>query len=313
MDSHSKPEIRKKELSKRQKQTPFLFLIIILGFVGFNSYSTGNLKITLIIMAIMFSHDYIPLILQWLFKLRIHGYTFIPYLVEVLPKKFKDTIPSQFQRVIIHLSTPFLLVVVGGILFNSPDETTQFAGIISLIMTALFLLPIDPLNGAKLLADLFPESKLIITLISTFSLSLIFIVMGASMQDLFFILFGLLIGFRVNNYHKKWKIHRFIKNEVNLNQTLAQMNGEDYWKLRALIIENLSPLNQLDVPQDTEWDREDIIQQIMADFLIPENSKTLNQSGRIAVLFTWIILLLTSAVLIAHSDIDFESLSNVWN
>lgn len=242
--------------------------------------------------------------------MKLFGYSnvrmlFLPFMGAFVHGHKEEYIQSQSVLVVLAGPMPG---IIAGVLFwivgfeyqiQWMVETSLFLFVINIIN----LIPILPLDGGRLLNILFLERIEILQVIFTFASSLILIFVGWFMGWTLVMIFGFLMGFQVRSLHRKYLIHKGLKqDEVDFNSTYDNLSDRAYYYIKNHVLENTPGLRRL-VDQVDEEETKTVVASEVSNVLIPPMDKNIKLGLKILVVFAWLASIVVPIYLIVSSPI----------
>ena len=280
-----KPEIEEQSKTNINKSLLSLGLFILVFY-----FLIDDLQVLFLIVLILFIHE-----MGHFIAMKVFGYNgvnmfFIP-LIGAMVTGEKDRI-SQSQRAIIVLAGPVPGVLIGcGIIAYAQtiDHTgAAYAGFIFLFINILNLLPIDPLDGGKLIETLFFSSneklKQVFLIISV----AIMIGLGIFFQEYILAIMGFFMSTRIKMLKSLSELRKKISvYKIPLIRTYDELTDKEYWTIRKEYIMS-SKLNKMIDPNEyVESQFEDRIAISVRNVLITPIEKDISAIGKLFFLSLW--------------------------
>jgi len=234
------------------------------------------------------------------------------YQFSVLPgmsngkSEHKQTI-SQTKKAWVVLMGPLPGIIIGCSLllyaFSSTDNLFLFElGMLFVFINLLNLVPIDPLDGGKILETLFfpsnQKAKLYFTLISSFAV----IALGWWLQFWILVGFGFIMGLKVRSIQKNQKIYDDL-NEIDFdyNKSYEDLTDREYWTLRRIFLDHNPKVKEL-IPNRMElWENEKLIFEQVRTLLFSRVIKDLSFSGKFMVVVLLVLAIVAPIYIIVEN------------
>lgn len=278
-----------------------LILYLMLGYVLLRRWDVLFLITTIVLI-----HELGHFIAMKLFDYHDTGIFFIPFFGAFVSGNKREI--SQKQSAIIFLAGPVPGILIGfTIYFIGKYTSIFFLGNLSLEFIAnLFiwlniinLLPIYPLDGGQLLNRLFLDEE--------GTVSQIFIILSALLITFFavytrFYILLILPAFFIYRYISTLKYikleHIIHLSGINLNASYNQLSNDDYWKVRTLLIENLSTFAHIKKGPPYEFDsREDKIAHEIENLLQRNLIQDATIGFKVIVALLWLLVIFSPWIL----------------
>jgi stage IV sporulation protein FB len=269
------PEKPQQKIFKLSLQRSIVsMLLFIAAFYFFFNWKIESIIILTIVILI---HEYGHYLAMKMYDYKELSIFFLP-LLGAATTGSKENI-SQRQSVIVLFAGPLPGIVFGCIIYYFLRGTDnlmllKFAKI-SIILNAFNLIPVIPLDGGRIIKNLFFGTNEIISNIFAFlSIGVIsyYAIANHSYVLLVFPYFMLMSSInrvRILKVRKK-----LIESGLNLNRSYSELTDEEYWKIRDEIGNSLPEFKNIIIPGTYEYSEKE--QQIMGRVLLTLNKKPLN-------------------------------------
>ena len=253
-----KPDLTEK--SGRSNLSKY-FLMGALLLIIFNSIESSYYWIALTMVGVIAIHE-----LGHFAGMKFFGYNEPNFIFSTLIEKSTEVMKpiSQRSRILTLQMGPVPGLIAGTILlYYAVDVESDMVLIMSLLLIGInlfSLLPIDPLDGGKIIKNLFfPKAQrpyLIFVLIS----SLVIIVIGYLTTFYMLMVLGFLMGFKVRNIQKNMLIYDELENrDINYFKSYKSLTNKEYWKIRDVFLE-FNPRIKNIMPSSSEvWENEPLL------------------------------------------------------
>lgn len=287
------------------KSSPWLSsLLSLVAYLLVASLFIRDVKVAAILIFILLLHELGHYLAMRHYRYHETGIFFIP-LLGAFVSGSKRTLSQQESATII-LAGPLPGILLGALLLlftrnASLDLSTiavlNWTGVALILLNGLNLLPIYPLDGGQLLNRVFldEESRLgrIFVLLSTLLLTWL------ALQLKFYplLLFPLLLWWRTRKDKTIKKIEeRIAEAGINTDVDYEQLPDEDYWKIRAILIEVHPRFASLN-PATNEYDsKEASVQSQIASLLDRKLIMDLTLPKKLMIATLWVAALLFTAL-----------------
>ncbi len=280
-----KPEIEEQSKTNINKSLLSLGLFILVFY-----FLIADLQVLFLVVLILFIHE-----MGHFIAMKVFGYNgvnmfFIP-LIGAMVTGEKDRI-SQSQRAIIVLAGPVPGVLIGcGIIAYAQtiDHTgAAVAGFMFLLINILNLLPLDPLDGGKLIETLFFSSNEKIKQLFLIVSVIIMVLAGVFFQMYLLAFLGLYMSLRIKMLKSLSELRKKISvYKIPLIRTYDELTDKEYWTIRKEYIMS-SKLNKMIDPNEyVESPFEDRIAISVRNVLITPIEKDISAVGKLFFLLLW--------------------------
>ena len=280
-----KPDIEEQSKTNINKSLLSLGLFIMLFY-----FFIDDIQVLFLVVLILFIHE-----MGHFIAMKVFGYNgvnmfFIPLMGAMVTGQ-KDRI-SQMQRAIIVLAGPVPGVLIGcGIIAYAQTighAGAAVAGFMFLLINVLNLLPLDPLDGGKLIETLFFSSNEKIKQVFLI-VSVVFMVAAGVFFQMYLLAFlGLYMSLRIKMLKTLSELRKKISvYKIPLIRTYDELTDKEYWTIRKEYIMS-SKLNKMIDPNEyVESQFEDRIAISVRNVLITPIEKDISASGKLFLLLLW--------------------------
>lgn len=280
-----KPEIEEQSKTNINKSLLSLGLFILMFY-----FLIDDLQVLFLVVLILFIHE-----MGHFIAMKVFGYNgvnmfFIP-LIGAMVTGEKDRI-SQLQRAIIVLAGPVPGVLIGcGIVAYAQTighTGAAVAGFMFLLINVLNLLPLDPLDGGKLIETLFFSSNEKIKQVFLIASVVFMVVAGVFFQMYLLAFLGLYMSLRIKMVKSLSELRKKISvYKIPLIKTYDELTDKEYWTIRKEYILS-SKLNKMIDPNEyVESQFEDRIAISVRNVLITPIEKDISATGKLVLLLLW--------------------------
>jgi len=268
-----KPEIKtlsEKDLAKKNLMV-FLLMLTVLLFL-----MQDSVVIISSMFGVIFIHEIGHFIGMKLFKFKDSKIFYFPLLSSFVKQK-NDTI-SQKKHLITLLFGPLPGIIVGTILLNqyfiSQNDLLLNISTLFLAINIFSLLPLDPLDGGKIIQSLFFPTNQNIKMYFVLLSSVILIGVGFYFDLYVLMAFGFLMGFKVRSIQKVDSIYvELDEQEINYKKTYKSLTNREYWKIRSIFLDNNPKIKEMIADTDLLWENEKLITNQVNQILRIETTK----------------------------------------
>ena len=217
---------------------------------------------------------------------------------------------SQVKRMVVLLAGPLPGIFIGAALFyyaqSTQSQLLMWMAIFFLTLNIFNLLPIDPLDGGKMLETMIYENHGGFKVLFSFLSSLIFIAIGYLFSSWVIVIFGFLLGFRVRMLQKIKSIHSELDDKsINYRKTYKYLTDADYWQIRDSFIGHTPGLKDV-VPGYREvWENEQLIASQINQLLLAPIKNDLRMTSRLFLILIWLIMIFAPFIMFLYSDLTW--------
>jgi len=281
----SKPDIERSQDPDWGKSIMSLLLFIAVFY-----FLVGDFRVLLLVVLILFLHEMGHFIAMKVFKYNEVNMFFIP-LVGALTTGQKTEV-SLKQRSIILLAGPVpgILIGIGLILYGNSIVHNHVitAGLFFVFVNLFNLLPLDPLDGGKLIETLFfstnQQVKKVFLVVSVFFMVFI----GIAYEMYVLALVGAFMFSRLKTINLLEKIRKQAS-EMNfsLKKTYDELTDEEYWQIRKIYLSESNLSKMIDPNDFSNSQIEFKLAETIEGILIPPTKKDISILGKIVFLLVW--------------------------
>jgi Zn-dependent protease len=274
-------------------------LLSMVAFIGIFYLLGLDMNLIFLIVLVLFLHEMGHLIAMKTFGYQDVGMMFIPLIGAVVTGR-KDHL-NQLEKVIVVLAGPIPGIMLGiGLIemyhLGWAEERFMIMGIIFILLNAMNLLPIDPLDGGKFVESLFFSVNTSLKNIFSY-LSAGLVLYLASYQLLYngmtmqFFIFSVIGYFMVSRIRSGWQLSKLQRQlhdlSIDLTKEFKDLTDKEYWLIRKHFIQS-SRLNKLIDAESKDYDeREEAIAPAIKGVLIPKVNNNITLLGKISFVLLW--------------------------
>lgn len=245
-----KPFLEKEEEKKGYiAVTVFSLLLFVLAFLLIMPTQKVFLSQLMIVLIV---HELGHFLLMKLFHYKNVRMLFIP-LMGAFVHGHKDEF-KQSESLLVILAGPIpgiIFGVISFILFFGTNTYLRDLGFLSIIVNAINLVPILPLDGGRLVKILWPGKAELFQLIVLLIASLGILFVSFWLQRYFLALIGVFMGLQLRTLHRRYLIHKEVReHEVVYQSTYEALSDRSYHFLKKKVLEHTATLRKM-VSMDT--------------------------------------------------------------
>jgi Zn-dependent protease len=294
-----KPVLTEKKIKNSFPMTIFSIILFVWAFFTF--VSTDWRFITIIVGVLLF-HESGHFFTMKFFKYKVVKMLFIPLLGAIVQGE-KDTY-SQRERAIVLLAGPIPGVIMGVLLMYWSGEHHNFwgmyAGLLLVVINALNLLPIDPLDGGQLTQVLFFDRQELYQLVFAFASSIIMIFVGLYFNNWLLIAFGFILGVRVRSFQKLYHIRKDLKEEqIEFSKNYKDLSNKEYHQIKHVFLKHSPSATKI---VEHSMIEEEVVEELISNevnnILETPTLKDINWIWKSFFIFLWLVAISASAWII---------------
>lgn len=285
------PKPYPEEVPGKNQTLKFLASILLFG-AFYYFFISKDLKIIAWLAIIVLIHE-----LGHYFAMKIFNYEdlsifFIP-LLGAIAGGSKEKI-SQKEKAVVLLSGPVPGIIAGVILFfvasHFDNNSLLRLSYAFVLINALNLLPIYPLDGGQLLKTLFLGSRELVTTIFIIASIILMVTYAITSKEWFLLIIPYFLVTRLIRERQLQKIRNDLElQHVEFNKTYGELTNEEYWKIREVVITENSKFSKNMLTHDyIVSENENEIIGYIKSLLKNKPIKDLSALGVILFLLVWI-------------------------
>ncbi len=282
-----KPVVEKKKPNLQRS-----ILSIVLFAAAFYFFFGQDWQLVLTLVVVVFIHEMGHLLAMKAFGYQDVQMLFIPFFGAFVSGD-KQHVP-QWQKAVVTLAGPMPGIFIGLVLFyllpQSDLPILLKAANIFLFLNVFNLLPVNPLDGGRLIEAIFFSGSRVVQLVFSLLSAVVLLGVGIYFNEIFMMLFGgfMLIG--VYNQYHNYRLQRYISHiDLDLNKDYEELTDEEYWKIREEVIGSYPSLKGLD-PSDYNYaQQEPQIMGMVRGVLQPKPGKKMSVLTKLFFLFVWFL------------------------
>lgn len=285
-----------------QVMNPWKNLISLLPFLLlFGMIYNWNIGLLSMITGIILLHELGHAIAMKIFKYTDVSILFIPLLGGAATGEKLEA--SQKEECIVLLSGPLPGMILGMLLWIFPFEldwmNSNKLAVYLVIINGFNLLPILPLDGGRLVQNLYFKNNDTITRIFLFVSigALMYYSIYAGEYTLLILPFFLVLQF-INHFQAMKLKKELTAQNIDIKQTFDQLSDADYWEIRDEMGTRLSNFKNIITPgEHQESGREEVVIKYMRNFLRKPLREDLSPFGLLGFTIVWLAFIVIPIVL----------------
>lgn len=281
-----KPILVRKKSNRHFSITLFSMVLFALTL----SLITDDYVLIFIILGILILHEGGHFLMMKLFNYEELNMLFIPFFgAMVLGRKEKY---SQIETALMVIAGPLPGILLGASLliyqWINPDYVSIQLGVLLIGLNVMNLLPIDPLDGGRLVRTLFFKQYELIQFVFSILSSFAIIGLGLYFNAWIVIGIGFLLGYRIKNKHKLYLIRKEMKKEgIKFDVNYEDLSDKSFSKIKNIIIEHTPILKEIENHREAE-DYGFIIAKQVDGVLFPPTKKDATTLFKTLILLLWL-------------------------
>ena len=299
------------ERSKRSNASKYILVIAFLVLI-FNNVNLSNYWIILSVLGVVAIHELGHFISMKYFSYNEPNFIFYALISEKTLNKFKPI--SQKSKILTLQMGPIPGVIAGSILFyyaiGTDQDVVLMLSLILIGVNLFTLLPIDPLDGGKIIKNLFfPKAQrpyLVFVLVS----SLLIIIIGFYTSFYLLMILGFLMGFKVRSIQKNMLIYDELESqEINYNKSYKNLSDKEYWAIRNIFLDYNPRLKSIIPSQSEIWENENLLS---AQIKLLLKAEIKLDAGPLLKWLSFTIYLLCLLVPLYLVQMNFETIQEIF-
>lgn len=282
--------------------TVFSLLLFALSFLLFFG---EDFRFLVEIIAVLIVHELGHFLMMKRFRYENVRMLFVPFMgafVHGSKEKYQ-----QRQSLLVVLAGPLPGIILGTVawILGMEYEIAWMieVALISYFLNVINLIPLQPLDGGRILSILFFEKIEGIQVIFAFVSSLALIGVGFYLDMYIVMIIGFLMGFQVRSMHRRYLIHKSLKEQaVSFQSTYDDLSDKNYHEIKNEVLEHTPGLRKfMDVAEEEDYSR--IVAGEVKNILLPPMYLDLGIVSKIIALIIWITAIVGPVVLLWNYNI----------
>jgi stage IV sporulation protein FB len=280
--------------------TLFSLLLFILSYALFVQQ---DLIFIFLIVGVLFLHEFGHFAFMKIFRYENVRMLFVPLMGAFVHGKKESY--NQWEQVLVILAGPIPGIIVGSVLwyygFTGNIPVLKSASTILLVLNAINLLPVQPLDGGRLLQTLFLTKSSLLPVVFTLLSSLSLIAIGYYMEWYVLMGVGFFMSFQVRNQYRAYLIHKALREQnVNYTGTYDELSNGDYHFIKLEMLANTPGLRKyLDLSDDPDADQ--MVAQEVNLLLDPAVKLNVGILSKVVLCLVWLAALTLPTYLLLQS------------
>jgi len=275
---------------KSGNSTLMTLFSLVLFILSYALFVEQDMVFIFIVVGVLFFHEFGHFAFMKLFRYENVRMLFIPLMGAFVHGKKERY--NQWEQVLVILAGPVPGIIVGSILwyygFTMNSPILQTSASILLVLNVINLLPVQPLDGGRLLQTLFLTKSSLLPVAFTLLSSLALIAVGYYLEWYVLMGVGFFMSFQVRNQYRSYLIHRALREQnVNYTGTYDELSNGDYHFIKLEMLENTPGLKKyLDLSDDPDADQ--LIAQEVNSLLDPSVKLNVGIFSKIVLCMVWL-------------------------
>jgi Zn-dependent protease len=269
----------------------FTISILLFGAIYY-FFVSRNIEIIIWLVIIVLIHELGHYFAMKIFKYQDLTIFFIP-LVGAVAGGSKETV-SQKEKAIVLLAGPVPGIVIGlalygaGLYFNNYSCLRLSYAFV--LVNALNLLPVYPLDGGQLLRTLFLESRQLLTNVFIIASIILLAAYAIAQQEWFLLVVAYFLVTRMIGQRQLHKVRQELENrKIDFHKPYSALTDAEYWQIREVVIAEYRELGRkIFTTSYIVSDNEKQVISFIRSVVKPKPLRDLSATGIVIFLFTWI-------------------------
>ncbi len=286
-------------------ESPFLtssFISLVLFVVAYVYFFDQTIAQVAVLVLVLFIHE-----MGHFLAMKYFGYSevkmfFIPFLGAMVTGDKEEI--SQKQRAIILLAGPVPGIIIGAVLYYigntiNNHDLLMAAGMF-VFLNAINLLPLNPLDGGRLVETLFfhNQETLKNIFIGISAAAMVFIAIKFEMYTLLILPFALLMRINQNRSIKELK-QTLASQGLDYNKPFSQLTDREYWLIRETVVDRVASFRTVNGKDYSVSPREKQIADQMKGLAERKVIGDLGVGGIVLFTLMWLIFLAVPVIVFA--------------
>ena len=275
----------------------FLFAVFFLLFVD------GDFEYLIVLIGVLLIHEAGHALAMRAFGYQEVGILFIP-LMGAAATGVTNQLKQSWRSVIL-LAGPLPGILIGGVLFwvgqSSGNDLFIRLAWVFLALNAFNLLPVEPLDGGKLITTLFFGNKDVLKAVFLGISCGVLVVLALVLQSFLLGVFGILMVNRIRHILKIKDVRDNLRlQQVDYQKNYEDLTDEEYWLIRREVLTHM-PKGTTVKPDDFRPAKEEaVILRRVRNVLHLPLQQDLNAGGKIASILLWALGLIGPIAMAVH-------------
>jgi len=293
-----KPVLAERQSNNLVRSLTSLFIYGILFYFLFDQ----NIAYIAAVLVVLLIHEF-----GHFFAMKFYNYQNIKLFIIPLLGAFvsgKKYEVSQKQMSIIILAGPLPGIMIGTLLYilnkTSPNETLGMLANVFIFINAFNLLPVYPLDGGRLLENLFIKNNYGIRLVFTILSILFLITLITYSGNFIMVIIPAIMIFELMNEVKNQKIRDYLDQEkIAYHIEYNDLPDKNYWLIRDCVLFSFQKKYNGVQPGVYQYTViEGILMQHVMNILKPDFRHDLNWAGKLLFLFLYLFFMIGIPILL---------------
>lgn len=275
---------------KSGNATALTFFSLLLFVFSYALFVDQDLVFLSIVLGTLILHESGHFLFMKLFAYENVRMLFVPLMGAFVHGKKKAY--TQWEQTLVILAGPIPGIVVGLVFwyfgFGQDIPVLKTCACVLLVINVINLLPVQPLDGGRLVQVLFLSQTTLVPVVFTLLSSLLLIGVGYYFEMYVLMGVGFFMSFQVRNQYRAYLIHSALREQnVNYTGTYDELSNGDYHFIKLEMLANTPGLRKyIDLSEDPESDQ--MVAQEVNSLLDPVVSKNVSIFWKAFILLIWL-------------------------
>lgn len=291
-DLNKEPEFPEKPIIDQRQSYKKSFFSAIIFIAAFYFIFKWDLSYIFILTGVILIHELGHLLAMKAYNYKDLNIFFVPLLGTAAIGSQEDI--SQKQKVWVSLAGPLPGIIIGSFIYASAyamnSELYMRIGNIFIYLNLFNLLPIMPLDGGRMLKDLFFHKKEKVSIIFLWISITILIIIAIKTEAFMMLLIPLFLFTQISVQNEYIKIRQLLIDKgFDINKGFEDLSNKEYWLLRDELAINMKTISRLvDPKRYVQVSNEKVVINTLKQILQKPILKELGSGGKILFILLWI-------------------------
>lgn len=300
-----KPFLEKE--TKVRKPLPATVISIVLFAMTFLLFFGSNYVFLAEILGVLIVHELGHFAMMKLYKYQNVRMLFVPFMGAFVHGSKEEYRQRESMTVIMAGPIPGIVLGIAFWVLGNELESAWMreVSLLSFFLNIINLLPLQPLDGGKLMSVLFMEKLEFFQIVFTFLSSLIMIVLGFYWEIYIIMAFGFLMGFQVRSMHRKYLIHKVLReSEVDYKMTYEHLSDRSYHLIKNEVLEQTPALRRFVSATEDQEDVSKILANEVKNVLVAPLRLDVGTGMKFIAVLLWLLSIAGPIYLIFQTDLN---------
>jgi Zn-dependent protease len=305
---NKEPKFPEKPILDHKNQSYHKSILSAIIFIAaFYFIFNWELSSILILSGVLLIHELGHLLAMKAFNYKDLNMFFIPLLGAAAFGTKKDI--SQKQKLFISLAGPLSGIIIGSFIYAhgyaADNDLYIRIGNMFIYLNLFNLIPVMPLDGGRMIKDLFFYKKEKISIIFLWISIACLIILSIKMEAFLMLIIPVFLFTQISVQTEYKKIRQvLIDKGFDINKAYEDLSNEEYWLLRDELALNMKTISRIvDPKRYIQVANEKIVVNSLKQILQNPSVKKLSTGGKVFFILLWISAFLIPFLVLAASYI----------